>query len=149
MITDTDVLAQKLYDGSLSAKEVKLENIRHILAKSHPGHDVVDTPEKYRFFVIDKFPVRDFGITLDYLKKEAGSAAKNEEWKHDRILDLWKKGEAEWPAIVTASGIVIDGYHRIAAHGTRKDKTMSVLVAVRADGEATSWDTFWNEAYPF
>jgi hypothetical protein len=149
MELDTDDLAQKLYDASFTAQEVKLSDLRRILSKATPGHEAIDEPEGYRWFLIKKFPVKDFGITLRGMMEEAGSAAGQEKWQHDRILDLLRAGETEWPALATADGIVIDGYHRISAHGTMRHKNMSVVVAARRpDNSALMWDEMWNTAFP-
>lgn len=149
MDLDTDDLAQKLYDASFMAEEVPLSELRQMLSRAWPGHDAIDEPEKYRWFLIRNFPTKDFGITLRGMLEEAGSAGSQEKWQHDRIIDLLESGEPEWPAFVTATGIVIDGYHRIAAHRTLKDRNMSVIVAVRRQsGDETMWDELWNEAFP-
>lgn len=145
---DTDALAQKLYDASLAAPEVPLEVVRRMLGSSDPGHEAIDNPEAYRWFLVRRFPVQAFGITLQKLMKEAGSAAGNEKFRHDRILELLKGGALAWPALVTASGIVVDGYHRIAAHRSVRDKFMDVLVAVKRDaGPGDTWDEMWNHAF--
>lgn len=144
---DTDALAQKLYDASLAAPEVPLEVVQRMLGSSDPGHEAIDNPGAYRWFLVRRFPVQAFGITLQKLMKEAGSAAGNEKFRHDRILELLKGGALAWPALVTASGIVVDGYHRIAAHRSARDKFMDVLVAVkRSAGPGDTWDEMWNHA---
>jgi len=149
MYLDTEKLAQRLYDSSFRAEEVRLSGLRAMLSRAHPGHEAIDEPENYRWFLIKKFPTKDFGITLRGMLEEAGSAASQEKWQHDRIVDLLQSGEPEYPAFVTATGIVIDGYHRIAAHRTLKDKEMSVVVSVeRPKGYDTEWDSLWNEAFP-
>lgn len=150
MDLDTDDLAQKLYDASLAAEEVPLSELRPLLSKATPGHDAIDDPEKYRWFLIKKFPTKDFGITLRGMLEEAGSAASQEKWQHDRIIDLLESGEPEWPGLATADGIVIDGYHRIAAHRTLRRRNMSVVVAVRRPSDdERMWDELWNNDFPW
>lgn len=148
MYLDTERLAQKLYDGSLTAKEVSLSSIRKMLFKATPGHETIDEPEQYRWFLIEKFPIIDFEITLKEMMEESGEFASQEKWQHDRIVELLQSGAPEWPAFATASGIIVDGYHRIAAHRTLKDRHMGIVVAVRRPGrDEGTWDTFWNESY--
>lgn len=147
MYLDTDELAQKLHGRSLPAQEVTLSNLRDILAASYPGHEAIDEPEQYRWFLIPEFPTADFGITLGALMEDAGDRAGQEQWQHDRIIDLLKEGEPAWPPLVTASGIILDGYHRIAAHRTLKDKNVEVVVAVRRQSDEM-WDSIWNEDLP-
>lgn len=150
MDLDTDDLAQKLYDASLAAEEVPLSELRPLLSKAEPGHDAIDDPEKYRWFLIKKFPTKDFGITLRGMLEEAGSAASQEKWQHDRIIDLLESREPEWPGLATADGIVIDGYHRIAAHRTLRRRNMSVVVAVRRPSDdERMWDELWNNDFPW
>jgi len=150
MDLDTDDLAQKLYDASLAAEEVPISELRPLLSKATPGHDAIDDSEKYRWFLIKKFPTKDFGITLRGMLEEAGSAASQEKWQHDRIIDLLESGEPEWPGLATADGIVIDGYHRIAAHRTLRRRNMSVVVAVRRPSDdERMWDELWNNNFPW
>jgi hypothetical protein len=147
MYLDTDKLAQELYDRSLGAEEVPLSDLRKLLSLATPGHEAIDEPEQYRWFLIRRFPVKSFGITLKEMMKEGTS---HDRWQHDYIVDRLGKGEPAYPAFATATGVVIDGYHRIAAHGTLKDKAMDVVVAVKrrpADYE-TEWNSMWNEAFP-
>lgn len=147
MYLDTDKLAQDLYDRSLTAEEVPLSDLRRLLSLATPGFEAIDEPEQYRWFLIRRFPVKNFGITLKEMMKEGTSQDK---WQHDYIVDRLKKGEAAYPAFATATGIVIDGYHRIAAHGTLKDKEMDVVVAVkrRPSDYESGGDSMWNEAFP-
>jgi hypothetical protein len=45
---------------------------------------------------------------------------------------------------VTTEGVIIDGYHRIAANRTLGAKTMPVVVAVDRSGRFF-WDAAWLE----
>lgn len=149
MYPDSHALAQKMYDASLTAEEVSLDKLRPMLATAWPDYDAVDNPEKYRWFLIPKFPTKEFGITLDWLMEESGQFASQEKWQHDRIIDLLASGEPAWPAFATADGVIFDGYHRIAAHGTLKHENMSVVVAVRRpSSDEQMWDEMWNHANP-
>lgn len=149
MIIDTDKLAQQLYDASLDAREMPIPEVKTLLRSAHPGHETIDEPGNFRWFLIKGFPTKDFGITLKDLMKEAGSAAKNEKWQHDRIVDLLSSGNPAWPVFVTADGIIVDGYHRIAAHRTLGHKKIEVVVAVHMPGEGERmWDEMWNQNFP-
>lgn len=143
---NTDKLADDLYDASLVAKEVHPSAFRNVLSASNPGHDAIDNPEEYRWFLIERFPTKALEVTLKELMLEAGDRAKYEKWSHDRIVDLLNSGAQEWPILATAEGVILDGYHRIAAHRTLKDKKVSVIVAVMRPGnDETAWDSMWNE----
>jgi len=149
MVVDTDKLAQQLYDASLGVKELPVSEVRQLLRSAHPGHDTIDVPENFRWFLVKGFPTKDLQITLPWLMKEAGSAAKNEKWQHDRIVDLLTTGHPAWPVFVTADGIIVDGYHRTAAHRTLGHKKIEVVVAVRRPGDGeTMWDEMWNHNKP-
>lgn len=149
MDIDTDALAQKLYDRLLTAYEVQFKDVLPALQGAFPGVDALDEPERFRWFLIEKFPVKDFGITIEEMLKEAGSPRTDDFWRHNRIIDLLESGNPVWPAFATADGIVLDGYHRIAAHRTLKHPNMSVVVAVRKPGpRVMMWDEMWNEAFP-
>ncbi len=145
MDLDTDELAQKLYDRSLVAEEVPVAALQDILNRAHPGHETIDEPEQYRWFLIEGVPTKDLEVTLSGLMEDSGDYASQQKWQHDLIVNLLKRGEPAWPALVTAWGVIVDGYHRIAAHRTLKDKTMSVVVAVRRESDEL-WDELWNEA---
>lgn len=145
MYLDTDALAQKLYDGSLTAREVPFKDVRPMLQGAPYGIEPLDEPDLYRWFLVGKFPVEAFGITIEEMLKEAGPRHSDDLWRHNRIVDLLQEGKPAWAAFATASGVIIDGYHRIAAHRTLGDKDMSVVVAVKRAG-GTSWDEAWNEA---
>lgn len=135
-----------MYDRSLAAEEVRLADLGEMLSKAHPGHETIDEPENYRWFLIRRFPVKDFGITLKDMMREG---TQQDKWQHDRIIDLLQSGAPEWPAFATATGIIVDGYHRIAAHRTLRDKEMNVVVAVERPKQYESvWDALWNEAFP-
>lgn len=147
MYLDTEKLAQKILDRSWSAEEVALADLRKMLATATPGHETIDEPEEFRWFVIAEFPTKDLEVTLKALMDEAGDRAGQEKWQHDRIVDLLESGEPQWPAFVTASGIIVDGYHRIAANRTLKNKKMPVVIAVKRQG-GDRWDDEWNESFP-
>lgn len=142
---DSDVLAEKLEDAGFAAKEILFAELSSVFSSADPGHPVVDEPEKYRWFLIEKFPTKNFGITLQWLMRESGSFASHQKFKVDRILALLKAGLPEWPAFVTAEGVVVDGYHRIAAHRVLGHKYMAVVVAVNSSG-GTHWDEAWLQS---
>lgn len=140
VIVDSDALAQRLYEA-MPFPAIELQRSQVNLSTSDRGHPVVDEPERYRWFLIKEFPVRHFGLSLGELLKDAGIYAGQERSRHDRIVDLLRDAPA-WPAIVTADGILIDGYHRIAANHTLRRKTMPVIVAVDR-----SRNDFWDEMW--
>jgi hypothetical protein len=146
---DTEKIAQALWDHSLGAVEVDPAGFREMLARAEPGWTPFEEPENYRWFFLKSFPVGKLGVTLKAMMKDSGYPGQ-EKFQHDRIIDLWKQGAPEWPAFITATGIIADGYHRIAAHRTMKMKKMPVVVSVMRPGTSGygNWDELWNEAYP-
>lgn len=149
MIVDTEDLAQMLYDASLTAKEIPLSTVMPLVNKATPGHPGVDEPHKYRWFLIKKFPVSSFELTLQDILDEVGDRLTDDKWRHDHIAEILRRGADEWPALATAEGVLLDGYHRIAAHDTLGIRYIPMLVAVMKPGrDEQSWDVFWNENFP-
>lgn len=147
MIVDTEDLAQMLYDSSLNAKPVSVSKILPLINRGTPGHPALDEPNEYRWFRIEKFPVSSFELTLKDILEEVGSQLTDDKWRHDKIVEILRRGDEEWPALATAAGVLLDGYHRIAAHDTLGINEIPMLVAVKkTNGEV--WDEFWNEAFP-
>lgn len=149
MYQDTEKIAQDLWDGSLGAVEVDPAGFREMLARAEPGWTPFEEPENYRWFLIKSFPVKKLDVTLRALMKDARDPGQ-EKFQHDRIIEAWKRGAPEWPAFVTATGVIADGYHRIAAHRTMKMKNIPVVVSAMRPGKLgyRHWDEQWNEAHP-
>lgn len=138
-LVDSEVLAQRLYDAMpFPAIEIPLSQVN--LSTSDRGHPVVDEPERYRWFLIPEFPVQAFGLRLEDLLRDT-----NDPWyekrRHDKIVDLLRSAPA-WPAVVTATGVLVDGFHRVTANRTLRRRTMPVVVAVERSG-TDSWDDLW------
>ena len=149
MIVDTEDLARMLYDNSLNAKRVPLSKVKPLVNLATPGHPTLDEPEKYRWFLIKKFPTYDFELNLQDILDEVGDQITDDKYRHDKIVKILRGGGEEWPALVTATGILLDGYHRIAAHDTLNIDHIPVLVAVAKPGTGEQpWDEWWNEAFP-
>ncbi len=146
MIVDTEDLAQMLWNASLTAKPVPLAKVMPFVSTATPGHPTIDYPEKYRWFLIKKFPVSSFELSLQDILDEVGDQSTDDRYRHDKIAGILERGGEEWPALATATGILLDGYHRIAAHDTLKRKSIPVLVAVQKRG-GDPWDQMWNEAF--
>lgn len=147
MLVDTEDLAQMLYDSSLTAKLLPLPEVMPLINMGTPGHPALDEPGKYRWFLIKKFPVSSFELTLQDILDEVGGQITDDKWRHDKIVEILRRGGDEWPALTTATGILLDGYHRIAAHDTIGASHIPVLVAVQKRG-GDPWDEIWNEAFP-
>lgn len=147
MIVDTEDLAQMLWNASLTAKRVPLSKIMSLINMGTPGHPGLDEPEKYRWFLIKKFPVSSFELTFQDILDEVGDQMTDDKPRHDKIVRILAAGGEEWPVLATATGILLDGYHRIAAHDTLRIRYIPVLVAVqKRDGDP--WDEMWNDAFP-
>lgn len=139
-LVDSDVLAQRLYDASpFEPIEIPLSKIN--MSTSDRGHPVVDEPELYRFFLIPKFPVNAFGLRVEDVTRDGDHIFHDDLRRHDKIVELLREGPA-WPAIVTATGVLVDGFHRVAANRTLRRKTMPVIVAVERS-RRDHWDDMW------
>lgn len=149
MYQDTAKIAQDLWDHSLGAIEVDPGAFREMFARAEPGWTPFEEPANYRWFFLNNFPVGKLDVTLKALMKDAKDPGQ-EKFQHDRIVELLKKGAPEWPAFITATGVIADGYHRIAAHRTMKIKNIPVVVSAIRPGILGygTWDEQWNEAYP-
>lgn len=148
MYRDTETLAEDLWNHSLPAVQVNPYDYQAMMDRAEPGWTPFQEPENYRWFLIPEFPVKSFDFTLEDMMKDSGYPSQ-EKFQHDRIIELWKSGAPEWPAFVTATGIIADGYHRIAAHRTLNLEKMPVIVSVMKPGMVGygHWDELWNEAY--
>ena len=149
MYQDTEKIAEALWDRHFDAVEVDWHEFLPMFQRAEPGWDPFDFPDNYRWFLIRGFPVKELDVTLARLMKDARDPGQ-EKFQHDRIIELWKKGAPEWPAFVTATGVIADGYHRTAAHRTLRHKTMDVVVSVATKREAYPQirDEMWLEAFP-
>jgi len=147
MLVDTEDLAQMLYDSSLNAVPIPLSEVMPLISFATPGHPALDEPGDYRWFLIKKFPVSNFELTLQDILDEVGDQITDDKARHDKIVGILRRREEEWPALATASGVLLDGYHRIAAHDTLGIRHIPVLVAVKKTDREV-WDEFWNEAFP-
>jgi hypothetical protein len=149
MYLDNERLAEALWDRRFSAVEVDPTQYAEMFRRAEPGWDPMDFPERYRWFLIKDFPVKELQVTLRELMKDARDPGQ-EKFQHDRILELWEKGKPYWPVFVTATGIIADGYHRTAAHRTKGHKSVDVVMSVATNREAYPlWqDEQWLEAFP-
>jgi len=153
MIDRTGKLAEKLFKRIRGAAEVDYAKFQSMLESAEEGWTPVEEPENYRWFLVESFPVKDFAITM---KDIVGGLEKDDQEaeyaQHDLIISLLRVEHKEdwWPAFVTSSGVIFDGYHRIAAHRTLKHEKMSVVVAVERDpGSRMDWDKAWNKWFGF
>lgn len=141
-LTDSEGLASKLYEAGWNAAEIPQSAVN--LSTADRGHPAVDTPERYRWFLVPRFKVANFGLRLDDLLRESGPYASHAKWRHDKIAEQLRVAPA-WPAIVTADGVLVDGFHRVSANRTLRRATMPVVVAVERSGHGT-WDDMWLES---
>lgn len=149
MMVDTEELAQMLYDASLTAKAVPVSKAMPFIRIATPGHPALEEPTKYRWFLIKKFPVSNFEYTLQDIIDEVGSQSTDDVSRHNKIVEILHRGGEEFPVIATAEGVLLDGYHRIAAHDTLRINKIPVLVAVTKPGrDEQSWDEQWNHNFP-
>ena len=152
-MTSHDKLAYKLFSCAKKAVEIDPALLQKIFDVAEPGWTALEEPEAYRYFLIKDFLVKDFGVTLKSIIRDADPEMvdpEQETAQHDRIVELLESGAEEWPAIVASGGVILDGYHRIAAHRTLNDAKMDVIVAVDRPGEITEreWERNWNEMFP-
>lgn len=150
---DTERLAERLFSRSKRAVEVDPAQFQEMFDRAEPGWTPIEEPENYRWFLIKDFPVKDFRVTLNSIIRNMDESGDpdQERAQHDEIVELLEGGAVEWPAFVASSGVILDGYHRIAAHRTLEDKDMDVVVAVERPGSFGAdrgFNKSWNEAFP-
>jgi hypothetical protein len=78
MMLDNERIAACLAAISDSAKEIPLGKVE--MTTADPGHPVVDEPERYRWFLIEKFTVRCFGFTLRDLAGHRDDGGGHHRW---------------------------------------------------------------------
>lgn len=127
-----------------TAKEVPLSQVREFV----PRGAIPGGPTSYRWFFIEHFPLRTFEFTLRDMMDADPEDISNEK-RHDKIVAILESGGPEWPVVISADGLVFDGYHRIVAHGTMGHKSVSVLVGIkkptaRVELIDDSWHEAWN-----
>ncbi len=99
--------------------EVKWEDYREVIEASEPW-DPIQWPEDHNWFLIKDVPLSLFEDVS--IRDIADVDDPDEQAEHrDRyqyIVDLLKAGEDPWPVIVASNGLILDGYHRLAAMRT-------------------------------
>lgn len=110
---------------------VKWEDFREIIEASEPW-DPIQWPENHDWFMIRKVPMTAFrGITLEAVADVEDPAERKEHrQRYQEILKMLKDGAAPWPVIVADTGMIVDGYHRLAALRKLKATAVDVLYVI-------------------
>lgn len=110
------------------ATQVDWREYSHILQVSEPW-DPIRWPENHDWFLIKDVPLRHFPeISVDDISDVESFDERHEHY--DRYLEIRKlleNGGEPWPVIVASNGMVLDGFHRLAAMKDLKRKTVDVL----------------------
>jgi hypothetical protein len=115
--------------GSLQKKPVNWEDFKYVIEESEPW-DPIKWPQDHDWSLIEDVPL---GIFSDVSVAAIAAVEDPDERKEHReryrhIRDLLKAGEEPWPVIVASNGMILDGYHRLAAMKTLKRKAVDVLL---------------------
>jgi hypothetical protein len=104
------------------------EDYREILEASEPW-DPIRWPENHDWFLIKDVPLGAFReVTIDAVQDVGPRGERSEHReRYKAILKMLKKGASPWPVIVADTGMIIDGYHRLAAMNTLKRPSVDVL----------------------
>lgn len=110
---------------------VQWEDFREIIEASEPW-DPIQWPQNHDWFLIRKVPMSAFrGITVAAISDVQDRAERREHReRYEHILKMLKKGATPWPVIVSDFGMIIDGYHRLAALHTLKATAVDVLYVI-------------------
>jgi hypothetical protein len=115
----------------LPKTRVNWEDYKHIIEVSE-RYDAIEWPENHEWFLLKNVPMKVFKhISI----KEIAAVEDPDERREHReryryILDLLKNGEEPWPVIVADNGLILDGFHRLAALNTLRKPTVDVLMPV-------------------
>jgi len=109
-------------------EQVNWEDYREIIEASEPW-DPIQWPENHDWFLIKEVPLDAFReVSIDAIADvEDRDERREHKERYKAILKMLKKGADPWPVIVADSGMIIDGYHRLAALNTLKRPTVDVL----------------------
>ena len=107
---------------------VNWEDFREIIEASEPW-DPIQWPENHDWFFIKDVPLDAFReVNVDAIADVEDPAERREHReRYKAILKMLRNGADPWPVIVADNGMIIDGYHRLAAMGTLKRSTVDVL----------------------
>lgn len=115
----------------MSKDPANWEDFREIIEASEPW-DPIQWPENHDWFMIRKVPMKAFrGITLGAIAdvEDPGERKEHRE-RYQEILKKLKNGAAPWPVIVADTGVIIDGFHRLAALQKLKATAVDVLYVI-------------------
>lgn len=112
----------------LPMTEVRWQDYAEVIENSEPW-DPIQFPDDHKWFLIKDVPLAAFS---EISVKEIADVEDPQERKEHRkryayIKKILKAGEQMWPVIVGSNGMVIDGFHRIAAMRDVKRPTVDVL----------------------
>lgn len=110
---------------------VDWQDYREVLEASEPW-DPIRWPENHDWSLIKDVSLdafREVNIARVSQVEDPGERREHRE-RYREILKLLKKGIAAWPVIVADTGMIIDGYHRLAALHTLRRRIVDVLYVV-------------------
>lgn len=120
----------KLLKG-MPRNPVEWQDYREVIEASEPW-DMIRWPENHEWFLIKDVPLstfREVSIGEVAYVEDPGDRREHRE-RYRRILKILKKGATPWPVIVTNTGGIIDGYHRLAALRTLRRPSVDVLYVI-------------------
>lgn len=107
------------------------EDYREVISASELW-DPIRWPGNHDWFLVKNVPLNAFReVSIDAIAAVDDREERREHReRYKAILKMLKQHAAPWPVIVADTGMIIDGYHRLAALRTLKQKSVDVLYVI-------------------
>lgn len=112
----------------MSQEPVDWKDFREVIQNSEEW-DPIKWPDDHDWFLIKDVPMDAFrGIDVDAIADvEDPDERREHRERYKLILSMLKKGAKPWPVIVASTGMIIDGFHRLAAFHKLRRRSVDVL----------------------
>lgn len=111
-------------------EEANWEDYREIIENAEQDHEPIRYPQNFDWDLIKDVPLSLFPEATVSAVKNVGDAEERREHKEriGIIVKMLKKGADPWPVIVDSEGgVIVDGWHRLAALHQLKASSVDVL----------------------
>lgn len=112
----------------LPKESVNWQDYAEIIEASEPW-DPIQWPENHDWELVRDVPLDAFrGVTVAAIADvEDPDERREHRSRYKFILGMLRRGEKPWPIIVGENGMILDGYHRLAALHTLRREVVDVL----------------------